>query len=35
MARSVDFAQKAESLGYSRVWYAEHHNMGSLSLIHI
>lgn len=31
MARSVDFAQKAESLGYSRVWYAEHHNMTSIA----
>lgn len=24
---SVDLAQKAESLGYSRLWLAEHHNM--------
>ncbi|EEI17142.1 LLM class flavin-dependent oxidoreductase [Corynebacterium lipophiloflavum] len=31
MARSVEFAQKAESLGYSRVWYAEHHNMTSIA----
>ncbi|AWB84481.1 LLM class flavin-dependent oxidoreductase [Corynebacterium liangguodongii] len=31
MARSVKFAQKAESLGYSRVWYAEHHNMTSIA----
>ena len=24
---SVDLAQRAEALGYHRVWYAEHHNM--------
>lgn len=27
MARSVDLAQRAEELGYSRIWYSEHHNM--------
>ena len=27
MARSVDLAQRAEALGYSRIWYSEHHNM--------
>lgn len=27
MERSVEFAQKAETLGYSRIWYSEHHNM--------
>ncbi len=27
-ANCVTFAQRAESLGYRRVWYAEHHNMG-------
>lgn len=26
-ARSVELAQRAERLGYSRIWYAEHHNM--------
>ena len=25
--RTVDLAQKAEELGYERVWLAEHHNM--------
>ena len=24
---SVDLAVQAESLGYTRVWYAEHHNI--------
>lgn len=24
---SVKVAQKAEALGYNRVWYAEHHNI--------
>lgn len=28
--RSVVFAQQAEALGYSRIWYAEHHNMSSI-----
>lgn len=28
--RSVAFAQQAEALGYSRIWYAEHHNMSSI-----
>lgn len=28
---SVALAQKAEELGYNRVWYAEHHNMGSIA----
>lgn len=27
MARSVEFARSAEKLGFSRIWYAEHHNM--------
>ncbi|AGF73108.1 LLM class flavin-dependent oxidoreductase [Corynebacterium halotolerans] len=31
MARSVDLAQRAESLGYSRIWYSEHHNMKSIA----
>ncbi|WP_342318231.1 LLM class flavin-dependent oxidoreductase [Corynebacterium mayonis] len=31
MKRSVALAQKAESLGFSRIWYAEHHNMSSIS----
>ncbi|WP_066524506.1 LLM class flavin-dependent oxidoreductase [Corynebacterium bouchesdurhonense] len=29
-ARSVKFAQQAESLGYSRIWYSEHHNMSTI-----
>lgn len=29
-ARSVRFAQQAESLGYSRIWYSEHHNMSTI-----
>lgn len=28
---SVALAQAAERAGYSRVWYAEHHNMGSIA----
>lgn len=31
IARSVEVAQTAESLGYSRIWYAEHHNMPRIS----
>ena len=27
MKRSVELAQTAEKLGFSRIWYAEHHNM--------
>jgi luciferase family oxidoreductase group 1 len=30
-ASSVAMAQRAEALGYRRVWYAEHHNMGSIA----
>ncbi|OFP34597.1 LLM class flavin-dependent oxidoreductase [Corynebacterium sp. HMSC071B10] len=30
LQRSVEFAQQAESLGYSRIWYSEHHNMSSI-----
>jgi luciferase family oxidoreductase group 1 len=30
-AGSVAMAQRAEALGYRRVWYAEHHNMGSIA----
>lgn len=30
IARSVDFAQRGEALGYDRVWYSEHHNMSSI-----
>jgi luciferase family oxidoreductase group 1 len=30
-AGSVALAQKAEALGYRRVWYAEHHNMRSIA----
>lgn len=29
--RSVAMAQKAESLGFERIWYAEHHNMKHIS----
>jgi luciferase family oxidoreductase group 1 len=28
---SVQLAQRAEELGYTRVWYAEHHNMRSIA----
>src|SRR5699024_1301175 len=28
---SVDLAQRAEQLGYLRMWYTEHHNMPSIS----
>ena len=28
---SVALAQRAEALGFERVWYAEHHNMGSIA----
>src|ERR1700759_1178461 len=28
---SVALAQRAEELGYTRVWYAEHHNMPSIA----
>lgn len=28
---SVRLAQRAEALGYSRVWYAEHHNMRTIA----
>jgi luciferase family oxidoreductase group 1 len=30
-AASVALAQRAEECGYSRVWYAEHHNMASIA----
>ncbi|GHB02755.1 alkane 1-monooxygenase [Algimonas arctica] len=30
-ADSVELAQKAEALGYNRVWYAEHHNIKSVA----
>src|SRR6478672_8392853 len=30
-AGSVALAQKAEALGYARVWYAEHHNLKSIA----
>jgi luciferase family oxidoreductase group 1 len=30
-AASVALAQRAEELGYQRVWYAEHHNMPSIA----
>jgi luciferase family oxidoreductase group 1 len=30
-AASVKLAQRAEALGYRRVWYAEHHNMPSIA----
>ncbi len=28
---SVTLAQRAEEWGYKRIWYAEHHNMGSIA----
>jgi luciferase family oxidoreductase group 1 len=31
IAGSVALAQRAEEAGYSRVWYAEHHNMPSIA----
>jgi len=31
LAGCVRMAQRAEALGYSRVWYAEHHNMSSIA----
>src|SRR4051794_11528463 len=31
IAASVALAQRAEETGYSRVWYAEHHNMPSIA----
>lgn len=30
-AGSVAMAQRAEDLGYRRIWYAEHHNMSSIA----
>lgn len=30
-AHSVALAQRAEALGYERVWYAEHHNMPTIA----
>src|SRR6516225_1611462 len=30
-AASVALAQRAEQLGYHRVWYAEHHNMPAIA----
>ncbi len=31
LSASVRLARRAEELGLSRVWYAEHHNMGSIA----
>lgn len=31
LAGSVALAQRAEALGVSRIWYAEHHNMASIA----
>ncbi|MFZ9628995.1 MAG: LLM class flavin-dependent oxidoreductase [Ilumatobacteraceae bacterium] len=31
LAASVVLAQRAEQLGIRRIWYAEHHNMGSIA----
>src|SRR6187399_3279775 len=28
---SVELAQRAEVLGYRRIWYAEHHNMAAIA----
>lgn len=30
-AGSVALAQKAEALGYTRIWYAEHHNIPTIA----
>jgi alkanesulfonate monooxygenase SsuD/methylene tetrahydromethanopterin reductase-like flavin-dependent oxidoreductase (luciferase family) len=30
-AASVALAQRAEQLGYERVWYAEHHDMPTIA----
>lgn len=29
--RSVELAQQADQLGYTRIWYSEHHNMPSIA----
>ncbi|MCB0994760.1 MAG: MsnO8 family LLM class oxidoreductase, partial [Acidimicrobiales bacterium] len=31
LAHSVAVAQRAETLGYHRIWYAEHHNMAAIA----
>lgn len=31
LAASVAIARRAEARGYERIWYAEHHNMGSIA----
>jgi luciferase family oxidoreductase group 1 len=31
LAASVTLAQRAEELGYRRIWYAEHHNMATIA----
>lgn len=31
LAASVDMAQRAEACGYTRVWYAEHHNIRAIA----
>ncbi|HWT93969.1 MAG TPA: LLM class flavin-dependent oxidoreductase [Solirubrobacteraceae bacterium] len=31
LQQSVTFAQRAEALGFTRVWYAEHHNMKAIA----
>src|SRR5665647_2256148 len=31
IAHTVEVAQHAESLGYKRIWLAEHHNMESIA----
>lgn len=31
MARSVELAQRAEALKFSRIWYSEHHNMPAIA----
>ena len=31
MSRSVELARTAEELGYSRIWYSEHHNMATIA----
>src|SRR5690606_22654124 len=31
LERVIEFAQRADALGYHRIWYAEHHNMPGIA----
>ena len=31
LRNSIDLAQHAESLGYARYWFAEHHNLATIA----